>query len=118
MAKKLRVHSLTGRITPELVEKAFRSVRRNHGAKGLDGESVEMYEANREQNSAKLMRQLKDRTYQPIPLKRVYIPKDGSKNPKMRPIGIPTVGSYCTSFRLLLECFFLKLLAGFSYPLL
>ncbi len=91
MNKKLRIHSLTGRITSELMEKAFRTVRRNHGAKGLDGQSIKMFEANMEQNLAKLMRELKTRTYQPIPLKRVFIPKDMSKDPKMRPLGIPAV---------------------------
>jgi group II intron reverse transcriptase/maturase len=91
MVKKLRVHSLTGRITPKEMGEAYKAVRRNHGAKGLDGISIEMFNANLEQNLAKLMQELKDRTYQPIPLKRVYIPKDMSKTPKMRPLGIPAV---------------------------
>lgn len=91
MEKKIRVHSLTGRITPELMAKAFKRVKRNRGSKGLDGVTVEMFEANLEGNLAKLMRQLKNRSYQPTPLKRVYIPKDASKNPKMRPLGIPAV---------------------------
>ena len=95
MAKKLRVHSLTGRITPELMARAFKNVKRNHGSKGLDGVSIEMFNANMEQNLAKLMRELKDRSYQPSPLKRVYIPKDLSKNPKLRPLGIPAVRCRC-----------------------
>lgn len=54
-----------------------------------------MFNANMEQNLAKLMRELKDRSYQPSPLKRVYIPKDLSKNPKLRPLGIPAVRCRC-----------------------
>ena len=89
--KKLRVHSLTGRITPDLMEKAFKAVKANRGTVGVDKVSIEMFEANLDQNLAKLLRQLKDRSYQPIPLKRVMIPKGTEKNSKSRPLGIPTV---------------------------
>jgi RNA-directed DNA polymerase len=117
MTKKLRVHSLTGRITPKVMEEAFRTVRRNHGAKGLDGISIRMFEANLEQNLAKLMRELKGRTYEPIPLKRVYIPKDMSKTPKMRPLGIPAVRCRCAQevVRRLLNPIFEKIFHPMSF---
>ena len=86
--KKFKVHSLTGRINPELMSRAFKAVKRNRGAAGLDKVSIEMFENNLEQNLDALMRQLKSRTYKPIALKRVYIPKGGGK---LRPLGIPAV---------------------------
>lgn len=86
--KKRKVHSLTGRITPKLMNDAWKAVRRNRGAAGLDKTSIEMFGHNTELNLARLMRELKSRSYQPKPLKRVYIPKG---NGKVRPLGIPTV---------------------------
>ena len=88
--KKIKVHSLTGRITPTLMQQAFRTVKRNRGAAGVDKVSVNMFDANREENLAALMRDLKGRTFQPRPLRRVYIPK-GPGSKKLRPLGIPVV---------------------------
>ena len=85
---KHRVHSLTGRITPDLMRKAFKAVRRNRGAAGIDKQSIVMFESNLDENLATLMRDLKDGTYQPLPLRRVYIPKGGGET---RPLGIPAV---------------------------
>ncbi len=85
---KFKFHSLTGRITSELVRKAFRAVRRNRGAAGLDKVSVSMYEANLDQNLDKLMRDLKSGSYRPLPVRRVYIPKSDGRQ---RPLGIPAV---------------------------
>lgn len=67
---------------------AFRAVKRNRGAAGIDKVSIQMFEANLEQNLLALMRQLKGGTYQPKPLRRVFIPKP---NGKLRPLGIPAV---------------------------
>lgn len=88
--KKIKVHSLTGRITPELMHEAFRAVKRNRGAAGIDKVSIEMYQANLDANLLALMRQLKDGSFEPRPLRRVYIPKGDGKT---RPLGIPTVSS-------------------------
>lgn len=67
---------------------AFRAVKRNHGVAGVDRVTIEMFENQLEQNLAALMKQLKDRSFQPNPLRRVHIPRgDG----RMRPLGIPTV---------------------------
>jgi RNA-directed DNA polymerase len=88
LPRTLRVHSLTGRITLEALHKAFKAVKRNRGAAGLDKQSITMFAANLEANLVALMRDLKSGTYQPIPLRRVYIPKGPGK---FRPLGIPAV---------------------------
>lgn len=85
---KLKVHSLTGRITNELMHKAFKAVKKNRGAAGIDRVSIQMFESNLSENLASLMRDLKQGTYMPIPLRRVYIPKGKGK---FRPLGIPGV---------------------------
>lgn len=86
--RKLRVHALTGRITPEVMRKAFKAVKRNRGAAGLDKESLKRFEANVEENLLALMRDLKSGAYQAIPRRRVYIPKGKGA---WRPLGIPAV---------------------------
>nr|VFK40751.1 MAG: hypothetical protein BECKSD772F_GA0070984_10707 [Candidatus Kentron sp. SD]VFK46386.1 MAG: hypothetical protein BECKSD772E_GA0070983_10727 [Candidatus Kentron sp. SD] len=86
---KLKVHSLTGRITPLLMYQAFRNVKRNRGAAGIDNVSIRMFEANLFDNLDALMRELKTRgTFKPKPLRRVFIPKGKGE---MRPLGIPAV---------------------------
>jgi group II intron reverse transcriptase/maturase len=87
---KIKVHSLTGRITSQLVFEAWRAVRRNRGAAGIDKVSIQMFEQNLEANLDRLMRELKQRTYEPLPARRVYIPKD-ARGTKFRPLGIPAV---------------------------
>jgi group II intron reverse transcriptase/maturase len=88
MGKKRKVHSLTGRITPQLMFEAFKAVKRNRGACGIDKVSIQMFESQLEQNLMALMKDLKSRSYQPCPLRRAYIPK--GKNQR-RPLGIPAV---------------------------
>ncbi|HHV04420.1 MAG: group II intron reverse transcriptase/maturase [Lentisphaeria bacterium] len=89
MPKIIKAHSLTGRITPELMRQAFKTVKRNRGAAGVDKVSVGMFEANLDANLEALMRDLKGGTFQTRPLRRVNIPKPGST--KTRPLGIPIV---------------------------
>lgn len=91
MAKKRKVHSLTGRIDDRLMMQAFKAVRRNRGAAGIDKVSIGMFEENLEANLASLKRDLKTRgTFVPKPLRRMWIPKDATRK-KLRPLGIPAV---------------------------
>lgn len=86
--KRRKIHSLTGRINPTLMVEAFKAVKRNRGAAGIDKISIDLYSKRACTNLDNLMGKLKDRSYVPKPLKRVYIPKGKGK---MRPLGIPTV---------------------------
>jgi len=85
---KIKAHSLTGRITLPLLATAFRNVKRNRGAAGIDKVSIRLYEENLFNNLLALMRCLKDGSYRPQPLRRVHIPKGDGKT---RPLGIPAV---------------------------
>ncbi len=88
--RKRKVHSLTGRITPKVMLQAFRAVKKNRGAAGVDKVSIKMFEANLEENLAALMTALKTGEFRPMPLRRVHIPK-GPGTTKTRPLGIPVV---------------------------
>ena len=90
MGKKRKVHSLTGRIDDRLMRLAFRSVRRNRGAAGIDKVSVQMYQENLDANLEALKQELKTGTFVPKPLRRVWIAKDATGT-KLRPLGIPAV---------------------------
>jgi RNA-directed DNA polymerase len=83
-----KAHSLTGRITPALLLAAFKAVKRNRGAAGIDKVSLKMFEANLADNLRALERDLKDGSFQPLPLRRHYLPKGEGK---FRPLGIPAV---------------------------
>lgn len=87
---KIKVHSLTGRINPRMMHRAFLAVKRNRGAAGVDKVSIKMFEANLEENLEALMRDLKAGTFRPRPLRRVHISK-GPGSTKLRPLGIPVV---------------------------
>ena len=54
MGKKQKVHSLTGRIDDRLMKQAFKAVKRNRGAAGIDKVSIAMFEENLDANLASL----------------------------------------------------------------
>jgi len=88
MSKIIKAHSLTGRITDGLMLDAFKTVKRNRGAAGIDKVSIQMFEANLADNLRSLMRELKTGSFEPRPLRRVFIPKNETE---FRPLGIPAV---------------------------
>ena len=68
---------------------AYACCQANGGAAGVDGQTFEDIEAYGEERWLdELAQELKSRTYQPLPVRRVYIPKpDG----KQRPLGVPAI---------------------------
>jgi RNA-directed DNA polymerase len=82
------------------LQSSFWKVWRNAGSAGIDGQSVKSFEAKEEQQLPQLAQELRTGGYRPVAVKRVWIPKPGSQ--EKRPLGIPTVVSYCTSFNGLL----------------
>jgi len=117
MGKKQKVHSLTGRIDDRLMEQAFKAVKRNRGAAGIDKVSIGMFEKNLDANLASLKRDLKTKgSFVPKPLRRVWIPKD-AKGKKLRPLGIPAVRDRIAQevVRRLLEPIFEPLFHDCSY---
>lgn len=70
------------------VWEAFKRVKANQGAAGVDGQSVQEFEAQLVGNLYKLWNRLSSGSYLPPPVRRVDIPK---ANGGTRPLGIPTV---------------------------
>lgn len=83
-------HSLMDKVhrQPNLYS-AYREVAANKGAAGVDNITIEDFTARLEGNIDKLEQQLRDGSYVPQSIKRVHIPKPGTK--ETRPLGIPTV---------------------------
>jgi group II intron reverse transcriptase/maturase len=73
----------------DILEFAYERCRSNDGAPGVDGQTFAMIEAyGRERWLDELTIELKERTYQPDPVRRVFLPKpDGQQ----RPLGIGTI---------------------------
>jgi len=75
-------------ISKHLVVKAYRLVKANRGAAGVDGQSLKAFEENQKDNLYKIWNRMSSGSYCPPPVRQVEIPKgDG----RMRPLGIPTV---------------------------
>jgi RNA-directed DNA polymerase len=75
-------------ITKEMVKAAYRKVKANAGAAGVDKESLEDYQVDLLNNLYVLWNRLSSGSYFPKPLRSVSIPKS---NGKKRTFGIPTV---------------------------
>ena len=68
---------------------AYECCKANSGAAGVDGQTFEDIEAyGTERWLDELTQELKSRIYQPLPVRRVYIPKPGGQQ---RPLGVPAI---------------------------
>lgn len=68
---------------------AWKRVAANKGGAGVDQTTIAEFELNADERLQQLSRALRDRTYKPLPVRRAYIPKAGTK--ERRPLGIPAV---------------------------
>ena len=82
-------YSLYGRMFHEKgLLQAFAKVKSNKGKPGIDGQTTLDFAENCAEEIAQLASELKSKSYLPLPVKRVEIPKDGGGK---RLLGIPTV---------------------------
>jgi RNA-directed DNA polymerase len=97
------------------LRKAFEQVKANRGAAGVDHVTVKEFERDLEANLEKLARSLREGSYRPQAIRRVWIPKPGSN--EKRPLGIPTVRDRVvqTALRAVLEPIFERDFATQSY---
>lgn len=75
-------------ISRHMVWEAYKLVRANNGAAGVDDESIQEFEANLKDNLYKIWNRMSSGSYFPPPVKAVEIPK---KNGGVRILGVPTV---------------------------
>jgi RNA-directed DNA polymerase len=99
---------------PQTLKAAWQRVKANAGAAGVDGMSVERFEAAAQKYLAEIEEALKTGTYQPEPVKRVEIPKGKGKK---RPLGIPVVKDRIvqTAIKLVIEPIFEREFEPSSY---
>ena len=97
------------------LQAAFTRVKVNGGSAGVDHQTVAMFEKHLESNLEHLSESLRDGTYRPQAIRRVYIPKPGSR--ERRPLGIPTVRDRVvqTALRNVLEPIYERDFAAHSY---
>ncbi len=73
-----KVHSLIDKVYhPTNLKLAWRKVKSNRGSGGIDKTSIKDFTDVAEEELQKLHQQLKETTYEPMPVRRVYIPKRG-----------------------------------------
>jgi RNA-directed DNA polymerase len=101
--------------TERNLQASYGKVAANDGAPGVDHVTVEEFGNHLEANLAKLTTALRDGSYEPQAIRRVYIPKPGSH--EQRPLGIPTVRDRVVqgAVRHVLEPIFEKEFATHSY---
>ena len=75
-------------ISKREVWEAYKQVKANRGAAGVDGESLTQFEQGLGNNLYRLWNRMSSGSYMPKPVRRVNIPKGDGRT---RPLGIPTV---------------------------
>ena len=98
-----RFYTLYGHLSKEdLLQEAWKVVKRNGGSAGIDNVTIRDIETSSggvREFLKVIQEEIRDKTYYPKPVKRVYIPKSDGK---LRPLGIPTVKDRVVQAALLL----------------
>jgi RNA-directed DNA polymerase len=112
-----RFHALWDRIhRRDVLERAWRQVRENRGAAGVDRTTIVQIEADgAEAFLDALQQELREQRYRPVPVRRAHIPKPGRS--ETRPLGIPAVKDRVvqTAAKLVLEPIFEADFRGCSF---
>lgn len=97
------------------LELAWAKVESNAGGSGVDNITVARFAKDCPRGLFDLKEQLRTASYQPLPVKRVWIPKPGTN--EQRPLGIPTVRDRIvqTALRMVIEPIFEHRFAEHSY---
>ena len=69
-------------LTPENLNKAYKKVCQNKGSAGIDGVTVDMVAEQIKEDNGRILNKIRKRTYKPLPVKRVQIPKENGKKRK------------------------------------
>ncbi|VUT26261.1 MAG: Reverse transcriptase (RNA-dependent DNA polymerase) [Candidatus Methanolliviera sp. GoM_asphalt] len=87
--RKRKVHSLIDKVWNwKNLNEAWKKVKKNKGAAGIDKVTIDEFERNLERNLNEIQRLLRQDKYEPMPVNRIYIPKSDGKQ---RPLGIPII---------------------------
>lgn len=109
-------HSLIDKVYAErTLDAAWRRVERNGGSGGVDGERIRDFKRQAGKRLSNLSEQLRTEQYEPMAIRRVYIPKLGSH--ELRPLGIPTIRDRVvqTALRSVIEPIFERDFSNNSY---
>lgn len=99
----------------DVLQLAWLKVQSNAGACGVDGITVERFAKDSQERLLAVKKHLDEGSYQPRPVKRVWIPKPGSS--EKRPLGIPTVRDRVvqSALRMVVEPIFEREFAEHTY---
>jgi len=101
--------------SPSNLKASLARVIRNRGGAGVDGQTIAMFRGDAENKLRRLQQELVEGRYKPLPVKRSWIPKPGSR--EKRPLGVPAIRDRIvqTALRNVCEPIFEKKFAEQSY---